>query len=196
MICPRCQNQLPDNSVACNICGLQFQYQQQPQQQPTYQQPQPQMQYRQPQQVYQQPQQPVQPKPKKNLKPLWITLGSVAGAILIIFIIATLISYRPQEIDYGNAFQFEQALNNGENVNGKIVRFKVKDFKYSILGNNLWAGQHLNFFGKTKARKGDVVTVKIKKVTNIGDSYMIKYKVVKNGVVTKNTIGTVIEEDD
>ena len=127
MICPRCKNQLPEGSIACNKCGLQFQYQQpqmqyQQQQQPQYQQ-----------QVYQQPQQP-QAKPKKNLKPLWITLGSVAGAIFIIFILATIISYRPQKIDYGNAYAFEQALNNGENVNGKIVRFTVKDFKYSIIG--------------------------------------------------------------
>lgn len=53
MICPRCQNQLPDNSIACNRCGMQFQYQQQPQMQ--YQQ-QPQMQYQQP------IQQPVQPQ--------------------------------------------------------------------------------------------------------------------------------------
>ena len=188
MICPRCKNQLPEGSIACNKCGLQFQYQQpqmqyQQQQQPQYQQ-----------QVYQQPQQP-QAKPKKNLKPLWITLGSVVGAIFIIFILATIISYRPQKIDYGNAYAFEQALNNGENVKGKIVRFTVKDFKYSIIGNNLWAGEHLNFHGKTKAQKGDVVTVKVTKVTEIAGSYLIKYKVVKNGVVTKNTIGTPTDDD-
>ena len=28
MICPRCQAQLPEGSVACNKCGLSFQYQQ------------------------------------------------------------------------------------------------------------------------------------------------------------------------
>jgi hypothetical protein len=44
MICPRCQNQLPDGSVACNRCGFMFNYQPQPQQQ-MYQQPYQQSQY-------------------------------------------------------------------------------------------------------------------------------------------------------
>ena len=165
MICPRCQYQLPDNSVACNRCGLTFQYQMPPQQ---------------PQPVRQ----------KKSLKKLIIGLVcGIVGAILLAFIIPLIISYLPKEIDYGDAQAFEKALNEGKNVNGAVVRFEVKEYKYTLLGDNIWAGQHLNFYGNIKnASKGDIVTVKIRSVKDFDGSWMIRYRRVNNGRETSNTI--------
>lgn len=159
MICPRCQNQLPDNSVACNICGLSFQIQPQPQ--------------------------------KKSTKGLIIGLISgILGAILLAIIIPVIISYLPKNIDYGDAEVFEQALNDGENCVGKVVQFKVDEFKTPLAGYNLWAGKHLNFvsYRNPKCSKGDIVTVKVTKVNNLDGKWQIWYKRVKNGKKTPNTV--------
>ena len=166
MICPRCQNQLPDGSVACNKCGLSFQYQQ------------PVLMYK-----------PLA-KPKKKKKTVIIVLSSVFGTVLLIFIIAMLCLYRPQKIDYGDAAAFEKALNDGENVVGKVVRFKVDDFKATHAGYNLWAGEHLNFlsYRKTIYSKGDIATVKVTKIENNNGKWGIWYKIVRNGKETDKTI--------
>ena len=49
-------------------------------------------------------------------------------------------------IDYGNAESFEAALNAGENLEGKVVQFVVKEYHpESQLGYDIWAGeQHYN----------------------------------------------------
>lgn len=166
MICPRCQNQLPDNSVACNRCGLSFQYQMPPQQL-----------------------QPV--RQKKSLKKLIIGLVcGIVGVILLAFIIPLIISYLPKEIDYGDAESFEQALNDGKNCVGKVVQFKVDEFKTPLAGYNLWAGKHLNFvsYRNPKCSKGDIVTVKVTKVNNLDGKWQIWYKKVRNGKETSNTV--------
>lgn len=160
MICPRCQNQLPDNSVACNICGLSFQMVPQPQ--------------------------------KKSTKKLVIGLIScILGAILLAIIIPVIISYLPKEIDYGDAEAFEQALNKGENVQGKVVRFKVREYATPVAGYNLHAGDHLNFisFKNPGVSTGETITVKVTKVQDFDDGkFGIWYKKVKNGKVTSNTV--------
>lgn len=49
-------------------------------------------------------------------------------------------------IDYGDAESFEVALNEGKNLEGKVVRFVAGEFHPdSKLGYNVWAGEHLNF---------------------------------------------------
>lgn len=172
MICPKCQNQLPDYSVACNRCGLVFQM---PQQQP---QPVP-------------PVQPVQPKKGSTLKLVLGIIGSVIGTILLVIIIAIAVSYIPKNIDYGDETAFEDALNSGVNVTGKIVRFKVREYATPPAGYNLHAGKHLNFVSFTNpgVSTGDTITVKVTKVQSSGDGiWSIWYKKVKNGKETSSTI--------
>lgn len=67
-------------------------------------------------------------------------------------------------IDYDDAATFESVLNDGGNVNGKIVQFSVNDYvPDSILGINCHAGEHLNFIFESElvVEKGDIVVVHI-----------------------------------
>lgn len=69
-------------------------------------------------------------------------------------------------IDYYDAETFEKALNEGEKVNGKIVRFLVNDYKPdSVLGIDIWGGEHLNFIVEEEIdiKAGDIVTGRITK---------------------------------
>lgn len=64
------------------------------------------------------------------------------------------------EIDYTNASDFEKALNTGEDVRDKVVRFEVTEYKEdSALGINCWTGEHLNFISKDTldVKSGDYV---------------------------------------
>jgi hypothetical protein len=181
MICPGCQNQLPDGSVACNKCGLMFNYQPQPQQQ-MYQQPYQQSQY--------QNTSPAQPK--KSIKKLVIGLVcGIIGLLVIAIAIPLIIMSLPKEIDYGDAESLEAALNDGDDCVGKIVKFKVTEVKpNSFFGYNLWAGEHLNFVSSSNpgVKKGGTITVKITKVDSTLGSWMIRYKRVNNASEGKNTI--------
>lgn len=67
-------------------------------------------------------------------------------------------------LDYSDAKSFEKALNNGEEVEGKIVKFELKDYKPdSAFGINLHAGEHLNFLSETECdvKQGDAVICQI-----------------------------------
>lgn len=80
--------------------------------------------------------------------------------------------------DYSDAESFEEALNDGKNVVGKTVMFKIRlIYPDSAFGYNMVAGDHLNFcspeFRNTK--KGDVVCVKVDKVISFLGSYIIYY---------------------
>ena len=69
-------------------------------------------------------------------------------------------------VDYADAVSFEQALNDGEKVNGKIVQFDVVEYKPdSALGINCWAGEHLNFISENEldVNVGDVFVGYVKK---------------------------------
>lgn len=49
-------------------------------------------------------------------------------------------------IDYADAESFEAALNEGEDLEGKIVQFEALELHPdSAVGYNVWAGEHLNF---------------------------------------------------
>ena len=63
-------------------------------------------------------------------------------------------------LDYADAESFEKALNDGENVENKIVRFDVVEYKPdSAMGINCWSGEHLNFISENElnVKKGDIV---------------------------------------
>lgn len=94
-------------------------------------------------------------------------------------------------IDYGDAESFEAALNEGKNLEGKVVRFIAGEFHPdSKLGYNVWAGEHLNFVSSRNPdiQEGDTVTVKTTTIENMAGSWVINYEKVENAVVGEDTI--------
>ena len=86
-------------------------------------------------------------------------------------------------IDYEDAKTFEKALNSGEKVNGKIVRFDVIAYKpYSGMGINCWSGEHLNFISEVEldVDKGDIIVGRItaEPIEELG-SWRVPYEVIK-----------------
>lgn len=72
----------------------------------------------------------------------------------------------------------ESALNAGKDLEGKTVKFKVTAYEpASLFGYNMETGKHLNFVSQDnpKVKKGDTVTVKVKKVTSTMGSFIITY---------------------
>lgn len=52
-------------------------------------------------------------------------------------------------LDYSDAASFEEALNDGVDVTGKLVQFDVNEYHPdSALGINCWSGEHLNFISE------------------------------------------------
>ncbi len=67
-------------------------------------------------------------------------------------------------LDYSDAESFEYALNSDEEVEGKVVKFELNEYKPdSAFGINLWAGEHLNFISETECdvKQGDIVICQI-----------------------------------
>lgn len=94
-------------------------------------------------------------------------------------------------INYADAYCFEAALNDGENLEGKIVQFVADDFKPdSALGYNIWAGEHLNFISERNpdVKVGDTVVVKATTIKNNIGSWVIEYEKVDNAVTDDSTI--------
>lgn len=94
-------------------------------------------------------------------------------------------------IDYGDAESFEAALNEGKNLEGKVVRFIAGEFHpQSKLGYNVWAGEHLNFVSSRNPdiKEGDTVTVKTTTIENMAGSWVINYEKVENAVITDDTV--------
>lgn len=72
----------------------------------------------------------------------------------------------------------ESSLNAGKDLEGKTVKFKVTAYEpASSFGYNMETGKHLNFVSQDnpKVKKGDTVTVKVKKVTSTMGSFIITY---------------------
>ena len=81
--------------------------------------------------------------------------------------------------DFADAAAFETALNNGDDVKGKTVTFKVNELvPNSALGYNLQAGEHLNFVSAENPgiKAGETVTVKVTKVESMLKSWIIAYE--------------------
>ena len=94
-------------------------------------------------------------------------------------------------IDYGDAESFEAALNEGKNLENKVVRFVAGEFHPdSKLGYNVWAGEHLNFVSSRNPdiQEGDTVTVKTTTIENMAGSWIINYEKVENAVITADTV--------
>lgn len=73
-------------------------------------------------------------------------------------------------IDYGDAWAFESALNNGMNLEGKIVRFIVRELHPdSAFGYNIWAGEHLNFVSPRNpdVRPGQWVVAEVHAINSV-----------------------------
>ena len=81
--------------------------------------------------------------------------------------------------DYDNTVDFETALNNGEDVIGKIAIVSVKNIEPdSAFGYNLQAGEHLNFCSDSDpdVEVGEIITVRVGKVATVLNSYIISYE--------------------
>ena len=73
----------------------------------------------------------------------------------------------------------EKLLNDGEDVEGKIVRFEVDEVRKNALGYYvIWAGDHLNFMSEDDpdVKEGEKVTVEITEVQNVLGSWIISYE--------------------
>lgn len=79
--------------------------------------------------------------------------------------------------DYTTA-EFEEALNNGENVEGKKVKVEVVEMEpNSAFGYNMKAGEYLNFVSAVnpKTEAGDVKVVTVDRVASMFGSFIITY---------------------
>ena len=99
----------------------------------------------------------------------------------------------PEEvvIDYGDAESFEAALNEGKNLEGKVVQFTAKEIHpNSAIGFNVWAGEHLNFVSSRNPdiEVNDTVTVRTTTIESISGSWIINYEKVDHAVTDENTI--------
>ena len=99
----------------------------------------------------------------------------------------------PEEvvIDYGDAESFEAALNEGKNLEGKVVRFTAREIHpNSAIGFNVWAGEHLNFVSSRNPdiEVDDTVTVRTTTIESISGSWIINYEKVDHAVTDENTI--------
>lgn len=103
------------------------------------------------------------------------------GFIAVIAIFFTLAGCGNQKPDY-TASTAESALNANKDIEGKTVQFKVNKVEpNSSFGYNLETGKHLNFVSSEnpKVKKGETVTVKVKKVTSVLGSWVITYTSLK-----------------
>lgn len=83
-----------------------------------------------------------------------------------------------EEPDYTTE-EFEAALNEGENLEGKTVSVKVDELvPDSAFGYNIQAGEHLNFVSSKNpdVEEGDNIVVKVEEVDSMMGSYLIEYK--------------------
>lgn len=100
-------------------------------------------------------------------------------------------------IDYNDASSFENALNSGIKVNGKTVKFEVKNYEpNSAMGINCWAGEHLNFISDNEldVKAGDFVIGRVKEepTKNFLGSWKIKYDVIE---IQNNNQESQVEEN-
>lgn len=80
--------------------------------------------------------------------------------------------------DY-NTKEFESALNDGEDLVGKIVEVEIEHIEPdSAFGYNLQAGEHLNFVSSKNPNVeiGDTITVEVEEVDSMLGSFIITYK--------------------
>ena len=99
----------------------------------------------------------------------------IAASIVLLCGCAT----KEYAVDFESAETFEAALNRGENLVGKTVRFTANDLKpQSFFGYNVISGEHLNFVSSENpdVQIGDTVTVKITSIDSMFGSWIIRYE--------------------
>ncbi|WP_106498371.1 hypothetical protein [Lentibacillus sp. Marseille-P4043] len=102
------------------------------------------------------------------------------GIMFLVVLVVTLAGCGDTKVepDY-TAEEFEAALNEGENLEGKIVSVKVNKFvPDSAFGYNIQAGEHLNFISSDNpdVKAGDEIIVEVESVKSALGSYMVSYK--------------------
>ena len=84
-------------------------------------------------------------------------------------------------VDYKNAETFESALNDGDNVVGKTVKFHADSLHpESRYGYNIWAGEHLNFISADSPgiKRGETVVVMVTSTLQLDNgSWLIYYDI-------------------
>lgn len=83
-------------------------------------------------------------------------------------------------IDFETAESFEAAINDGEDILGKVVKFTVSSIHPdSALGYTLWAGEHLNFVGEVAedVGEGDTVIAVVNSIQDVVGSWAIGYDI-------------------
>lgn len=89
----------------------------------------------------------------------------------------TTVGVTEKYIHYSSAEEFEKALDEGTDVDGAIVDFVLKDYKYSETENdNIYkAGEHLNFISDAKpiVEVGQKMTVKVVSTSLINGTYWV-----------------------
>lgn len=81
--------------------------------------------------------------------------------------------------DYNTSAELETALNNGEDVTGKVAKINVVTLvPDSVFGYNIQTGEHLNFCSaeNPKVSEGDTVLVRITEVQSLLGSFIIFYE--------------------
>ena len=99
----------------------------------------------------------------------------IAASVVVLCGCAT----KEYAVDFESAEAFEAALNRGENLVGKTVRFTANDLKpQSFFGYNVISGEHLNFVSSENpdVQIGDTVTVKITSIDSMFGSWIIRYE--------------------
>ena len=90
-------------------------------------------------------------------------------------------AFKGQNVDYPDEVTFEAALNNGEDTVGKTVVFIVKSVHPdSLLGFDLWSGEHLNFVTDSDPgiKEGQAVLARITYVDDFAGSWEIHYEII------------------
>ena len=89
-------------------------------------------------------------------------IGRILLAMLAVLSCVMLAACGPK-VDYSSAEAVEKALNDGENLEGKLVRVKITKVESSALGYSAQAGEHLNFYSVTDPmiKDGSTITVRI-----------------------------------
>ncbi|EMF0589562.1 TPA: hypothetical protein QFP75_001182 [Enterococcus faecium] len=99
------------------------------------------------------------------------------GVLVSLFLVGCSSNSQEKKADYTTE-QAEEALNNGESIDGKTVKITVdKLVPDSAFGYNIQTGEHLNFVSSENpnVKEGDSLVVKVTKVESTLGSFIITY---------------------
>lgn len=113
-------------------------------------------------------------------KKLFIWIAAIVVIVVAGFLIFTQMS--TTKADYTTT-QAEKQLNAGKSIDGKIVDVKIeKNVTDGPLGQDLWAGKHLNFYPSKQQynlKKGQHILFKVSSAKSTLGSWYIQGSVVK-----------------